>query len=80
VFYPSTRQHCRFEGTYKSSTRQITRQKPSADPSGADFGALNKGDVELDRIGQPNIQPEFSKMRWHGPCNSEIGLQDLHLQ
>jgi hypothetical protein len=29
-FYPSTRQRCFFGSTYKSSTRQVTRQKPSA--------------------------------------------------
>jgi hypothetical protein len=29
-FYPSTRQRCVFGSTYKSSTRQITRQKASA--------------------------------------------------
>jgi len=30
VFYPSGRQRCAFAGAYKSPTRQITRQKPSA--------------------------------------------------
>src|ERR1051325_8254127 len=28
-FYPSTRQHYAFGRAYKSSTRQVTRQKPS---------------------------------------------------
>src|SRR6266850_3646776 len=28
-FYPSTRQRCVFRRTYKSSTRQVTRQEPS---------------------------------------------------
>jgi hypothetical protein len=30
VFYPSTRQRCSFGSTYKSSTRQVTRQQASA--------------------------------------------------
>ena len=28
-FYPSTRQRCEFGSTYKSSTRQVTRQEAS---------------------------------------------------
>jgi hypothetical protein len=28
-FYPSTRQHCVIRNTYKSPTRQVTRQKAS---------------------------------------------------
>ena len=29
VFYPSGRQRCAFAGTYKSSTRQVSRQEAS---------------------------------------------------
>ena len=29
-FYPSTRQRCLFGSIYRSQTRQVTRQKPSA--------------------------------------------------
>jgi len=40
-FYPSTRQRCVISVTYKSPTRQITRQEPSGYPSGE--GKANRG-------------------------------------
>ena len=48
MFYPSGRQHCVFGSTYKDSTRQITRQEASGDPSGMAGKTLAGHDINFD--------------------------------